>query len=151
MPVNPGELTSNHGWDCRRWLFLLKPVVERLRSEGIRTSIFVEPTAPAVEEAARTGTDRVELYTEPYARAWREGRPEPELRRLQEAARAASGLGVALNAGHDLTTANLPLLLDAIPDIEEVSIGHHLVAQALEDGLEATVGQFRQICHGRRG
>lgn len=150
VPVKPGELTSNHGWECDKWGYLLTPVVAELHRAGIRTSIFVEPDAEAVEKAAATGTDRVELYTEPYARAFREGKPEPEVRRIVAAAEAARRHGIALNAGHDLTTDNLGMLLDAVPDIEEVSIGHHLVAQALVDGLENTVKRFLAICHRPR-
>lgn len=150
VPVKPGELTSNHGWECERWGYLLTPVVAELHRAGIRTSVFVEPDAGAVERAAATGTDRVELYTEPYARAFREGNPGPEVRRIVAAAETARRRGIALNAGHDLTTENLGMLLDAVPDIEEVSIGHHLVAQALVDGLESTVKQYLAICRRPR-
>lgn len=151
VPVKPGELTSNHGWDLERWGFLVGPIIRRVRDAGVRVSVFVDPEPGMVRLAAELGAHRVELYTEPFARAFfGMGDLASEILRLVESAEAAGESGIGLNAGHDLTTSNLGVLLDAVPDILEVSIGHHLVAQALEDGLPSTVRQFAEICHRAR-
>ena len=149
VPVKPGEVTSNHGWDVRRWSFLLSPVIARLKQEGIRVSLFVEAgDLESVRETAAIGGDRIELYTEPYADAFREGHVEEELRKVLLSAEEAGRLGVGVNAGHDLTHENLPLLVRRMPNLAEVSIGHHLMSHALDVGMDRAVGDYLQAAHG---
>jgi pyridoxine 5-phosphate synthase len=149
VPVKPGEVTSNHGWDVARWSFLLAPVVARLKADGIRVSLFVEAgDVRSVREAAALGADRVELYTEPYARAFQAGGVESELAKVVDSAREAQRLGVGINAGHDLTHENLPLLVREVPNLAEVSIGHHLVSHALEVGMERSVADYLRAARG---
>ncbi len=149
VPVKPGEVTSNHGWDVRRWSFLLSPVIARLKQEGIRVSLFVEAgDVDSVRETAAIGGDRIEIYTEPYAEAFQRGTVEEELRKVMRSAEAAGRLGVGVNAGHDLTHENLPLLVAKVPNLAEVSIGHHLMSHALEVGMERAVGDYLKAAHG---
>lgn len=149
VPVKPGEVTSNHGWDVRRWSFLLSPVIARLKQEGIRVSLFVEAgDVDSVRETAAIGGDRIEIYTEPYAEAFQRGSVEEELRKVMRSAEAAGRLGVGVNAGHDLTHENLPLLVAKVPNLAEVSIGHHLMSHALDVGMERAVGDYVKAAHG---
>lgn len=148
VPVSYGEVTSNRGWDSRKWAFLLRPVIDELRRNGVRSSMFVEPTAEAVDAAADTGVDRVELYTAAYADAFRAGAPELELARLVGAAEMAQRRGLGLNAGHDLTAENLRLLRRYVPTLDEVSIGHHLVSEALVEGLGHAVARYKEAASG---
>jgi len=141
VPDAPGQLTSDHGWDTRRHLSLLQEVVGRLREAGIRTSLFVDPDPEMVEYAAMTGTHRIELYTEPYAAGFPED-PERAVAPFRVAALKARDLGLGLNAGHDLSLVNLRFLKTVIPFLEEVSIGHALVADALYYGLEETIRRY---------
>jgi pyridoxine 5-phosphate synthase len=138
VPDPPDVLTSNAGWDARGRKAMLKEVVARLRSEGIRTSIFMGTDPEQVEHAADTGTDRIELYTEPYAALYhvdRESAVEPFVR----AAERALQVGLGLNAGHDLDLHNLGFFQRHVPGLLEVSIGHALICDALTFGLENTV------------
>jgi pyridoxine 5-phosphate synthase len=149
VPVKPGEVTSNHGWEVHKWAFLLAPVVARLRTEGVRVSLFVEPgDTESVRAAAAIGADRIEIYTEPYATAWLKGDPEPELARVMASAEAAQTWGLGVNAGHDLTHENLPLLVQRVPNLAEVSIGHHLISRALLVGMERVVGEYLRAARG---
>jgi pyridoxine 5-phosphate synthase len=149
VPVKPGEVTSNHGWEVRRWSFLLAPVIRKLKEEGIRVSLFVEAgDVESVREAAAIGADRIELYTEPYAAAFLRGEVEPELRKVMRSAEEAGRLGVGVNAGHDLTHENLPLLTGKVPNLAEVSIGHHLMSRALEVGIDQAVADYLRAAHG---
>lgn len=149
VPVTPGEITSHRGWDVARWGFLLAPVIARLKSVGIRTSLFVEPDPAVVPHAAAVGTDRIEIYTAPYAEAFDRGDYRAELGRIVETARAAEEAGIGINAGHDLTLKNLPPLVESVPQLLEVSIGHHLTVRALEVGMERAVREFLAITEGR--
>src|SRR5207248_2264178 len=134
VPDAPEAFTSNHGWDLRADGERLRPVIGTLHGYGCRVSLFMDPDPGQVELAAGLGADRVELYTEPYAEAFARGALDEVLPRYAEAARAAAAGGLGVNAGHDLSRDNLPTLLSAIPFLAEVSIGHALIADALELG-----------------
>lgn len=148
VPVRPGEVTSDHGWDLPRQHEVIAPIVERLKKLGVRTAIFVDPNPEMMAAAAATGVDRVEIYTEPYAAAW--GKPElsKELGRVGQTARAAKLAGMEVNAGHDLDLRNLPLLARQVPEIVEASIGHALLADALYLGIAETVRRYVRACNG---
>jgi len=149
VPVSPGEVTSNHGWDVARWSFLLAPVIARLHSEGVRVSLFVDPgDVRSVRSAAAIGADRVEIYTEPYATAFTAGNPEQALQQVILSAETAKACGLGVNAGHDLTHLNLPLLMARVPDLAEVSIGHHLISHALLVGMEQAVRDYLSASGG---
>lgn len=151
VPVKPGEVTSNHGWDLQQWGFILSPVIAKIKSAGPRVSLFMHPddqsSLPLLSEVK---ADRVELYTEPYARAFAEGGKalDHALGQLKDFSQEALRQGYVLNAGHDLTIENLPLLIKTIPEIDEVSIGHHLVAYAIEVGLKKAVADYLAASHG---
>ncbi len=142
VPDAPDALTSNAGWDTVRHRALLADICTRLHEKGIRASIFVEPRPAMVEGAAACGADRVELYTEAYAVGYAHGR-EAALAPYLEAAREARRCGLGLNAGHDLNLENLHYFAERIPWLDEVSIGHALICDALRYGLENTVGLYR--------
>lgn len=148
VPVRPGEITSDHGWDLPRQHDIVAPIVKRLKAKGIRTAIFVEPNPDMMAAAAATGVDRIEIYTEPYASAW--GKPElkAELERVKRTARAAVAHGMQVNCGHDLNLRNTPLLAREVPEIVEASIGHALIADALYLGLAETVRRYVRACRG---
>ncbi len=148
VPVTPGEVTSDHGWSLPEQHDVLAPIIERARRAGVRVSIFVDAIPANMKSAAATGTDRVEIYTEPYAAAFGTARQEQELERVRETARAAVAVGMGVNAGHDLSVANLPLVARAVPEIEEVSIGHALVCDALYVGLDQAVRAFVAATRG---
>lgn len=138
VPDPPDVLTSNAGWDTVKHLDFLKTVLSELKKEGIRTSIFVEPNVKMIEGAAKTGTDRIELYTESYARGYSKN-PVKAIKAYADAAKRAKDLGLGINAGHDLDLDNLAYLKKEIPYIDEVSIGHALVCDALYLGLENVI------------
>ncbi len=143
VPVRPGEITSQAGWGLDTPRQELAAVVKDLRTAGIRVSLFVDPTPDAVALAADLGADRVELYTEPFARAFEQG-PEvasASFQRYAEAAHAAHEHQLGINAGHDLDLNNLPLFR-TLPHLEEVSIGHALMSHALFVGLAASVRAY---------
>ena len=146
VPDQPGQLTSDHGWNTRKHLSFLKDVVSRLQEQGIRTSLFVDPDSDAVEGAALTGTNRIELYTEPYATLYPADR-DKAIAPFIEAAETARQAGLELNAGHDLSLENLQFLVTHIPWIKEVSIGHALIADALYYGLELTIQKYLNCLH----
>lgn len=141
VPDGPGQLTSDHGWNTIEHRKFLTEVIEFLQGNGIRTSIFVDPNLKMIEAAAETGTNRIELYTEPYASVYMVN-PEKAVAPFKEAAKAAEMLGLEINAGHDLNLRNLKYLTDMIPSIAEVSIGHALIADALYMGLRATIQEY---------
>lgn len=143
VPDSPEVLTSNAGWDTRKHQGFLKEVVQELKSKGIRTSIFIETDPELIEKAAATGVDRVELYTEPYADLFPED-PEKAIRPFVVAAEVAKKVGLGLNAGHDLSLKNLKYLKSHIPYLDEVSIGHALISDALYLGLENTIQLYRR-------
>lgn len=143
VPDAPSALTSNAGWDTKVNKEYLKNVVSVFKRVGIRTSIFVDPDPEMVRYAAETGTDRVELYTEPYAAQFGENR-EKAIAPFVEAANVAKEMGIGINAGHDLSLDNLKYFIETIPWILEVSIGHALIADALYLGLENTIQMYLQ-------
>jgi pyridoxine 5-phosphate synthase len=148
VPVKPGEVTSDHGWDLPREHDTLAPIIARLKPLGIRVAIFVDPNPEMMKAAAATGADRVEIYTEPYAAAWGTPQLKTELARVKATAQAAVAHGMAVNCGHDLNLRNTPLLAREVPDIVEASIGHALVADALYLGLAETVQRYVRACRG---
>jgi pyridoxine 5-phosphate synthase len=141
VPDTHNQLTSDHGWDTWKNLTFLKDVIGKLHSFGIRTSIFVDPDIVAIEGAAETGTDRIELYTEPYARLYPLGRAKA-IEPFIGAAKFADKIGLEINAGHDLSLENLNYFYNNIPEMKEVSIGHALIADALYFGLETTIQKY---------
>lgn len=142
VPDAPDQLTSSAGWDVIANAELLRPIVERLRSAGIRVSIFVEADPAQVKRAAEIGADRVELYTKPYVDAYDADR-EKAIAPFVEAARQALASGIGLNAGHDLNLHNLSYFAKTMPLLDEVSIGHAIISDALYLGIEETIRQYR--------
>lgn len=141
VPDADDQLTSNHGWDTTAHKAFLTDVIGRFKEAGIRTSIFVDPVCRMVEGAKECGTDRVELYTEPYASGYAADRDEA-IKPFVEAALAARELGLGLNAGHDLSLENLTFFHRNIPWLDEVSIGHALICDALYMGLDNTIKAY---------
>ncbi|HOY72180.1 MAG TPA: pyridoxine 5'-phosphate synthase, partial [Tenuifilaceae bacterium] len=143
VPDPPDAITSSSGWDTINNKDLLKRMVATFKREGIRTSIFVNADPEMVKHAADTGTDRVELYTEPYASMFKVN-PEKAIEPFITAADAAKQVGLGLNAGHDLNLENLSYFNRHIPNLLEVSIGHALISDALYYGLENTIQLYLQ-------
>ena len=138
VPDPPNALTSSSGWDTIAYKSFLQEVISELKDKNIRTSIFMDPDPKLVEHAADTGTDRIELYTEPYASMY----PEDEEKAIYDfimAARGAKKVGLGLNAGHDLNLDNLRYFAENIPDLLEVSIGHALISDSLYMGMDETI------------
>ena len=144
VPDTLGQLTSDHGWDTITEQAYLKNVIAKFKSAGIRVSIFVDPDEKMVQAAATTGTDRIELYTEMYAKQFATGNKEAAIAPYITAAALANQLGMGINAGHDLDRFNLPYLIQQIPSIDEVSIGHALISDALYLGLENTIQLYKR-------
>ncbi len=146
VPDEPGANTSDHGWNMQKNKERLEPVIKQLKDLGIRVSLFMDPDTAGIRIAKEIGADRIELYTEPYAGAFRTNENvEQMLERFAAAARFANEIGLGLNAGHDLNLKNLGKFCDAVPGILEVSIGHALIADALEMGLEKTVREYLKV------
>jgi len=146
VPDPPGVLTSNAGWDTKKNASFLKDVIAIFREGGIRVSVFIETDASMIEHAAKTGADRVELYTEAYARNYPAGR-EMAISDFVKAAEVAAEVGLGLNAGHDLSLENLRYFAENIPGLLEVSIGHALISDALYFGLENTIQMYLRQLH----
>jgi pyridoxine 5-phosphate synthase len=144
VPDALNQLTSDHGWDTINEQAYLKEIIAIFKNAGIRVSIFVDPSIEMVKGAATTGTDRIELYTESYAKLYAEGKKEEAIAPYKSAAAEATQLGLGINAGHDLDRFNLAYLIANIPNIDEVSIGHALVADALYVGLENTIQLYKR-------
>ena len=144
VPDPPEALTSNAGWDTVSNKTFLVDVISELKENGIRASIFVDTDLKNIEYATHTGTDRVELYTEPYAEQYAQNR-EAAIAPFVEAATMAHKLGLGLNAGHDLSLENLRYFQENIPGLEEVSIGHALISDALYFGLEKTIQMYLDL------
>jgi pyridoxine 5-phosphate synthase len=145
VPDPPHVLTSQAGWDTQAQASLLQPVIARLQQAGIRTSLFVECNEDAIEGAAAVGADRIELYTEDYAVGFLKD-PENAVAPYAHCAAFAHSLGLGVNAGHDLNADNLSFFAHQVPHLQEVSIGHALIADALYWGLENTVQIYRRAC-----
>ncbi len=141
VPDDPGQLTSDHGWDLKKDLQRVKLLVAELKAIGVRVSLFMDPDLEQIELAATSGADRIELYTEDYAAAQARGDCEEVFAQYAAAAAKAQELGLGVNAGHDLNLDNLAHFL-TIADILEVSIGHALIADALKMGLSAAVAAY---------
>ncbi len=144
VPDAPGQLTSDHGWDFAKEAGFLREVVRRLKDGGIRVSLFADYDYPGIEQAREIGADRVELYTEPYATHFGSARADGILEGFLTAADRARRAGLGVNAGHDLNLDNLGRFL-TIPDILEVSIGHALVVESIEMGLEAVIARYLSL------
>ena len=143
VPDSPTDLTSHGGWDVEANMQFLTDIVDRLREAGIRSSIFVEADVDVVRAAARTGADRVELYTKPYADRYSEN-PEEAVKPFLAASDAAHRCGLGVNAGHDLNLDNLHFFYQQLPYLNEVSIGHAIISDALYYGIEETIRLYRQ-------
>jgi pyridoxine 5-phosphate synthase len=143
VPDSEGQLTSDHGWDTIQHREYLQEMIARFKAAGIRTSIFCAPDLRMVEGAAATGTDRIELYTEAYARNFAQDR-EKAIAPYREAAELARSAGMGINAGHDLDMYNLGFLAKSISGLDEVSIGHALICDALYLGLENTIQLYKR-------
>ncbi|MEP1208727.1 MAG: pyridoxine 5'-phosphate synthase [Rhizobiaceae bacterium] len=143
VPDDPSQPTSDHGWDFRSQHNYLAPIVARLKKGGMEVSLFADPDPESVKWAADTGCDRVELYTGPYGATYDDpAAAAREVGLLGQTADVAQALGLGVNAGHDLTVSNLPALVERIPNLMEVSIGHGLTADALEFGMAETIRRF---------
>ncbi|MEZ5028680.1 MAG: pyridoxine 5'-phosphate synthase [Ferruginibacter sp.] len=144
VPDALGQLTSNHGWNTIEHAAYLKNIVSIFKNAGIRVSIFVDPIIEMIEGAKATGTDRVELYTESYAKLFAEGNKQTAIAPFIAAATKANELGLGINAGHDLDLQNLKYFSENIPGLLEVSIGHALICDAVYLGLENTVQLYKR-------
>ena len=142
VPDGEGQFTSDHGWNFPADAERLRPLVAEARSLGVRVSLFMDPLPEAMAAARAVGADRVELYTEPYAQAWGTPDQPTRLARYAASAQAALDAGLGVNAGHDLNRDNLAAFVQQVPGVSEVSIGHALIADALELGYTATVTDY---------
>jgi len=150
VPDAPDANTSDHGWNLKADRERVSPIIKELKAIGIRVSLFMDPDVGGIMTAKEVGADRIELYTEPYARAFRTPAPrrggvDEILQQYADAARAAADAGLGVNAGHDLNLNNLAKFLFGVPGILEVSIGHALIAEALEMGLYNTVKEYLKV------
>jgi pyridoxine 5-phosphate synthase len=146
VPDEPGANTSDHGWNMKQNKERLEPVIKQLKDLDIRVSLFMDPDTEGIQMVKEIGADRIELYTEPYARAFRtKDNIEQTLEQFADAARFANEIGLGLNAGHDLNLNNLGKFCSNVPGILEVSIGHALIADAIEMGLENTVKEYLKV------
>ncbi|KAA6344691.1 Pyridoxine 5'-phosphate synthase [termite gut metagenome] len=143
VPDSPGQITSNAGWNTKENLPFLTDIVKVFKNAGIRTSLFIPAEIEMVEYAVKAGAERIELYTEPYATAYRQN-PETAVVPFVEAASLARHYKVGVNAGHDLNLENLNFLVKNIPWMDEVSIGHALICDALYMGLEKTIEEYKK-------
>jgi pyridoxine 5-phosphate synthase len=142
VPDTVAQSTSDHGWDLQKDAARLKPLIDECHSLGVRVSLFMDPLPEPMAAAKTLGADRVELYTETWASAWGTAREAEVLKGFTATARAALAAGLGINAGHDLNRDNLTPFLKAVPGVMEVSIGHALIADALELGYAATVKDY---------
>ncbi len=150
VPDGDGQLTSDHGFDFVRDGERLAPLIAELRALDCRVSVFADADREGIERAAALGAQRVELYTGPYAEAFAAGAAEPAVAAFAAAARRAQAAGLGVNAGHDLSQANLGAFLRGVPEVLEVSIGHALISEALYEGLDATVRGYLAVIAGAR-
>ena len=143
VPDTPSQLTSNTGWDVADNIDFLSEIVDTFKNAGIRTSIFVNPDPDNIRNAARTGAYRVELYTKPYADLYPTD-PEAAVAPFVEASKVAHSIGLGVNAGHDLNLENLGFFHERLPHLDEVSIGHALISDALYLGLKETIRRYKE-------
>jgi pyridoxine 5-phosphate synthase len=144
VPDLPGQGTSDHGWNFANSANFLPPIIQRLKRGGMRVALFVDPHPGQAVFAKTAGADRIEIFTGPYGDALEHAEMQIEFGKVIATGTAAAAAGIDLNAGHDLTRENLPRLVEALPNLKEVSIGHAIAADALEFGLAETVRLFRQ-------
>jgi pyridoxine 5-phosphate synthase len=144
VPDPPHVLTSNAGWDTKKHEILLTDLVQRFKAQGVRSSIFIDTNLENIEYAAKTGVDRIELYTGPFAEDFASN-PEKSIEAYVKAANYATELGIEINAGHDLSLENLKFFKSKIPQLMEVSIGHALISDALYFGLENTIQRYKLL------
>jgi pyridoxine 5-phosphate synthase len=144
VPDSEGQFTSDHGWSFPQDADRLRPLIAEARALGVRVSLFMDAEPGQMAGARAVGADRVELYTEPYAAAWYTPQRADQLERFRAAGQAALDAGLGLNAGHDLNRENLTAFLRSVPGVQEVSIGHALMADALELGYAATVADYNR-------
>jgi pyridoxine 5-phosphate synthase len=142
VPDSEGQFTSDHGWDLAADQERVAPLIAEAKALGVRVSLFMDAEPAAMAAARSVGADRIELYTEPYAAAWGSPGAQAQLDRFAAAARAAHEAGLGVNAGHDLNLDNLAAFVAAVPALQEVSIGHALIADALELGYGETVRRY---------
>ena len=142
VPDGEGQFTSDHGWNFPADAERLRPCIDQAHALGLRVSLFMDAEPDAMSAAKMVGADRIELYTEPYAAAWGTAQQSIQLQRFAAAAQAALNAGLGVNAGHDLNRENLPAFVQSVPSVQEVSIGHALIADALELGYSATVQAY---------
>lgn len=147
VPDSEGQFTSDHGWNFPADEYRLRPLIEQAKSLGLRVSLFMDADPAAMAAAKAVGADRIELYTEPYAAAWGSAQQQAQLARFAAAAQAALDAGLGVNAGHDLNRDNLAEFIRQVPGVAEVSIGHALIADALELGYRATVQDYLRCIH----
>ena len=149
VPDSEGQFTSDHGWRFPQDAERLRPMIAQARAAGVRVSLFMDPEPELMAQARAVGADRVELYTEPYAQAFGTPRQAEVLARYRDSARAARAAGLGVNAGHDLNLDNLGPVLSGVGQVDEVSIGHALIADALERGYTETVRAYLACIPGR--
>ena len=142
VPDSEGQFTSDHGWTFPQDAARLKPLIDQAHALGLRVSLFMDAEPQVMAAAKAVGADRVELYTEPYAAAWGTSDQDAQLQRFARAAQAALDAGLGVNAGHDLNRDNLAAVVQTVPGVQEVSIGHALIADALELGYQATIKAY---------
>jgi pyridoxine 5-phosphate synthase len=147
VPDAPGQLTSDHGWDTITYQSLLKEVIAQLRANGIRVSLFIDPNNTLIEAAKKSGADRIEFYTGPYAHDYLKDK-NAAIKEFTVAAKFCNDIGIGINAGHDLNLDNLKFFKENIPGLLEVSIGHALVRDCLYLGLENTIQLYRRELEG---
>ena len=147
VPDTEGQFTSDHGWNLAHDADRLRRVIAQAHAWGLRVSLFMDADPQAMAAAKAVGADRVELYTEPYAAAWGTSQQAAQLARFAEAARVALHTGLGVNAGHDLNRDNLAAFVKQVPGVAEVSIGHALIADALELGYTATIQDYLRCLH----
>jgi pyridoxine 5-phosphate synthase len=144
VPDVPGQSTSDHGWNLMQNGNVLPPIIQRLKSGGMRVALFIDPDPKLPALAKKMGADRIEIFTGPYGGALMPEIMQAEFEKVVATGKAAAATGLGLNAGHDLTRENLPRLVAALPNLQEVSIGHAITADALMFGMGETVKMFRQ-------
>ena len=147
VPDSEGQFTSDHGWSPEHDSTKLRPLIAEAKALGVRVSLFMDAEASSMAWAKSVGADRVELYTEPYAAAWGTAQQSAQLARFANAAQAAIDAGLQVNAGHDLNLDNLTAFIQQVPGVQEVSIGHALIADALEMGYSETIKAYLRCIH----
>ncbi len=142
VPDSEGQFTSDHGWNFPQDAARLRPLIDQAHAMGLRVSLFMDAEPAAMAAVKAVGADRIELYTEPFAAAWGTSDQDTQLQRFARAAQAALDVGLGVNAGHDLNRDNLTAFAQTVPGVQEVSIGHALIADALELGYAATIKAY---------